>query len=60
MMSTQTKLILALQQLDNLEELTKEFDYRDYLYSKIVKMRCEVKRQLTNIQSEVICDIWHA
>jgi len=56
-MTKQTKLILALQQLDNLEELTKDFDYRDYLYSKIVKMRCEVKRQLTNIQSEVICDV---
>jgi len=56
-MTKQTKLILALQQLDNLEQLTSDFDYRDYLYSKIAKMRCELKRQLTNITAEVICDV---
>lgn len=59
MMTKQTKLILALQQLDNIEQLTSDFDYRDYLYSKISKMRCELKRQLTNITAEVICDVWH-
>jgi hypothetical protein len=56
-MNKKTNLILALQQLDNLEKLIDGFDYRDYLYSKVVKMRCELKRQLTNLQSEVVCDI---
>lgn len=57
MMTKHSRLILALQQLDNLEQLTAELDYKDYLYSKIAKMRCELKRQLTNITSEVICDV---
>ena len=57
MMTKHSRLILALQQLDNLEQLTAELDYKDYLYSKIIKMRCELKRQLTNITSEVICDV---
>lgn len=57
MISKHTKLVLALQQLDNLEKLVTDLDYKDYLYSKITKMRCELKRQLTNITAEVICDV---
>lgn len=57
MMSKQTKILLALQQLDNIESIVEELDYKDYLMSKVIKMRCELKRQYTNLTAEVICDV---
>lgn len=56
-MSKQTKILLALQQLDNIESIVEELDYKDYLMSKVIKMRCELKRQYTNLTAEVICDV---
>ena len=56
-MNKETTLHLALIQLDNLEKLVDKLDYKDYLYSKISKMRCECKRQLRNCTAEVVCDV---
>ena len=55
-MDKKTALHMALIQLDNLESLVQKFDYQDYLLSKIIKMRYEVKRQLTHFTSDVVCD----
>jgi hypothetical protein len=55
-MDKKTALHMALIQLDNLESLVEKFDYQNYMLSKIAKMRCEVKRQLTHFTADVICD----
>ena len=55
-MDKKSALHMALIQLDNLESLVEKFDYQNYMMSKIAKMRCEVKRQLTHFTADVICD----
>lgn len=55
-MDKKTAYHMALIQLDNIEALVEKFDYQDYLKSKIIKMRYELKRQLTNLTSDVVCD----
>jgi hypothetical protein len=55
-MDKKSALHMALIQLDNLESLVEKFDYQDYLMSKIIKMRYELKRQLTHLTTDVICD----
>ena len=47
-MDEQTKLILALMQVENLFCLLKENEYETFLYSKLHKMKYEIQRQLTN------------
>lgn len=49
MIDEQTKLILALQQVDNLVELTKDNEYKHYLYCKLSSIKCELERQLNNL-----------
>ena len=49
MMDEQTKLILALHQVDNLTQLTKDNEYKHYLYCKLSSIKCELERQLTNL-----------
>jgi hypothetical protein len=49
-MTEQIKLILALDQIDNLTSLLKENEYQDYLYSNLIQIQTEIKRQLTCIQ----------
>ena len=48
-MDEQTKLILALYQVDNLTQLTKDNEYKHYLYCKLSSIKCELERQLTNL-----------
>jgi len=48
-MDEQTKLILALHQVDNLTQLTKDNEYKHYLYCKLSSIKCELERQLTNL-----------
>jgi hypothetical protein len=48
-MSDQTKLILALMQIDNLTALTEGNEYQSFLYSHLISMKCELQRQLTNL-----------
>ena len=52
MMDEQTKLILALYQVDNLTQLTKDNEYRHYLYCKLSSIKCELERQLTNLTNQ--------
>ena len=51
-MDQQTKLILALYQVDNLTQLTKDNEYRHYLYCKLSSIKCELERQLTNLANQ--------
>ena len=47
-MNEQTKLILALQQIDNLTSLLRGNQYQDFLYSKLISARIELQRQLNH------------
>ena len=49
MMNEKTKLILALQQIDNLTSLIKGNEYQQFLYSHLISIQVELKRQLTNL-----------
>ena len=51
-MDEQTKMILALYQVDNLTQLTKDNEYRHYLYCKLSSIKCELERQLTNLTDQ--------
>ena len=51
-MDEQTKMILALYQVDNLTQLTKDNEYRHYLYCKLSSIKCELERQLTNLTNQ--------
>jgi len=48
-MNELTKLILAEIQIDNLVELLKENEYENYLYSKLISIKCEIKRQKSHL-----------
>ena len=48
-MSEQTKLILALMQIDNITSLIKDNEYQKFMYGHLVSVRVELKRQLTNL-----------
>lgn len=47
-MNEQTKLILALQQIDNLTSLLKGNDYQQYIYGKLIPVQVELQRQLSH------------
>lgn len=47
-MTDKTNLLLALNQIDNLEELLKGNEYEKYFYSRLAQIRAELKRQLGN------------
>ena len=47
-MDEKTKLILAQMQINNLVELLKDNQYERYLYSHLITIDVELKRQLTN------------
>lgn len=49
-MNEQTKLILALMQIENITSLIKDNEYQQFLYGHLVSVRVELQRQLTNIQ----------
>ena len=50
-MNETTKLILAMQQVDNLTSLLEENDYQQFLYSHLISVQVELQRQLTNLKS---------
>jgi len=43
------KLLLALQQVDNVVELTKDNVWMNYLYNHLSPVKYELERQLTNL-----------
>jgi hypothetical protein len=47
-MNEQTKLILALMQIDNLIALTNDNEYQKFLYSHLISIQVELKRQLSH------------
>jgi len=49
-MENKTKLILALQQIDNLTSLLEGNEYQDFLYSKLISTRIELQRQLNHYE----------
>ena len=51
-MDQQTKLILALYQVDNLTKLTEDNEYKQFLYCKLSSVKCELERQLTNLVNQ--------
>lgn len=48
-MNEETKLILALYQIENLTSLLANNEYEKYLYSHLIQMQVELQRQLTNL-----------
>jgi hypothetical protein len=47
-MNSQTKLLLALQQIDNLTKLLDGNEYQEFLYSHLISLNTELKRQLSH------------
>ncbi len=47
-MNEQTKLILALLQIENLISLLQQNPYQQYLHSHLIQIKVELNRQLTN------------
>tara|TARA_R100001460_G_scaffold7083_1_gene18287 strand:+ start:531 stop:725 length:195 start_codon:yes stop_codon:yes gene_type:complete len=52
MMDQQTKLIIALNQVDNITKLTEDNEYKTYLYSHLSTIKYELERQLTNLADQ--------
>lgn len=50
-MNEETKLILALHQIENLTSLLSQNEYEKYLYSHLIQIQVELQRQLTNNNS---------
>jgi hypothetical protein len=49
MMNQKTKLILALQQINNINSLMEGNDYQKFFYSHLISIQVELQRQLTNL-----------
>jgi len=49
-MNEQTKIILALMQIDNLISLIEGNEYQKFLHGHLVSIRVELQRQLTNLK----------
>jgi hypothetical protein len=45
----QTKLILALMQIENLTNLIEGNEYQKFLYGHLISVQVELQRQLTNL-----------
>ena len=45
-----TKLILALQQIENITSLIEGNEYQQFLYSHLISVQVELQRQLTNLK----------
>ena len=48
-MDEQTKLILAIYQVENIIELIKDNEYRQYMFMHLNPVFYELERQLTNL-----------
>jgi hypothetical protein len=48
-MNEETKLILALHQIENLTSLLSQNEYQQYIYHHLIQMQVELQRQLTNL-----------
>jgi hypothetical protein len=50
-MDQKIKLLLALDQIDNLTSLFEGNEYQSFLYSHLISIQTEIRRQLTNLSS---------
>lgn len=50
-MDLKTKLLLSLQQVDNLTSLLEGNEYQEYFYFRLIQIQVELQRQLTNLQN---------
>ena len=48
-MNDQMKMILALQQINNIAELLKGNEYERFIYGQLISVKVELERQLTNL-----------
>jgi len=48
-MNEKERLLLALQQINNVTQLIQDNQYKDFLYGKLIGIEVELQRQLTNI-----------
>jgi len=48
-MTEQQKLILALQQVNNLSILLKDNEWYGFISQRLISVKCELERQWTNI-----------
>ena len=53
-MTEETKLILALMQINNLVSLLNDNEYQKFLYSHLISIQVELKRQLSHYGKEVV------
>jgi hypothetical protein len=49
-MTPEIKLLLAMDQIDNLTSLLEGNEYQQYLCSHLIQIQIELKRQLTCLQ----------
>jgi hypothetical protein len=49
-MTEQIKLLLALDQIENITSLLNGNEYQDYIYNHLIQIQVELKRQLTCLQ----------
>jgi hypothetical protein len=47
-MNLETKLILALMQIDNLTKIIQDNEYEQFFASHLIPVKYELERQLTN------------
>lgn len=45
----ETRLILAIHQLDGIVKLTEDNEYRQFIHSRMISVKYELLRQLTNL-----------
>ena len=48
-MNEKERLLLALQQINNITNLIQDNQYKQFLYGKLISVEVELQRQLTNI-----------
>ena len=48
-LTEEERLLAALLQLDNIVELTDGNEWQDYIYNKLIVLKCELERQYTNL-----------
>ena len=51
-MTEYAKLLAARMQLENIVQLTKDNEYKDYMYRHLVLIHVEIERQLANMAEE--------
>ena len=61
-LTEETRLMSALLQLDNIVQLTEGNEWQDYIYNKLITLKCELERQYTNLTGhkydEHMYDYW--